>query len=193
VLEADSIELLHKSRQLNAVGKVRSVFPQAAGHDTTVSAATKKAAKKANLWHIASDTLMYLDLENRAHLEGNVVVQSEAQRMRSDLLDLYFTHANATGAAEKSSNGAPGAQQISRAVGTGGVVVDEQTRKATAERAEYTAADGKFVMSGGNPTLFDGTQGTTTGRQLTFFLADDTIIVDSEKGSRTLTKHQVQK
>ncbi|MDP9337472.1 MAG: hypothetical protein M3P45_01250, partial [Acidobacteriota bacterium] len=86
-----------------------------------------------------------------------------------------------------------GAQQISRAVGTGGVTVEEQSRKATAERAEYTAADGKFVMSGGNPTLFDGTQGTTTGRQLTFFLADDTIIVDSENGSRTLTKHRVEK
>jgi LPS export ABC transporter protein LptC len=196
VLEADSIELLQKSRQLNAVGKVRSVFPQAAGHDTTSSSATSKSSKKPSLWHIASDAFTYMDLENRAHLEGNVVVQSEAQRMRSDLLDLYFTHANTSGTAEKGSNGAPGAtgaQQISRAVGTGGVVVDEQTRKATAERAEYTVADGKFVMSGGNPTLFDGTQGTTTGRQLTFFLADDTIIVDSEKGSRTLTKHQVQK
>jgi lipopolysaccharide export system protein LptA len=193
VLEADSIELLQKSRQLNATGKVRSVFPQAAGHDTIGASATNKSSKKASLWHIASDTFAYMDLENRAHLEGNVVVQSDVQRMRSDLLDLYFTRANAAGSAEKSSNGATGTQQISRAVGTGRVVVDEQTRKATAERAEYTAADGKFVMSGGNPTLFDGTQGTTTGRQLTFFLADDTIIVDSEKGSRTLTKHQVQK
>ena len=187
VLEADSIELLQKSRQLNAVGKVRSVFPQATGHDTTGSSATMRSSKKPSLWHIASDTLTYLDLENRAHLEGNVVVQSDLQRMRSDSLDLYFTHANTAGGTDK------GAQQISRAVGSGGVVVDEQMRKATAERAEYTAADGKFVMSGGTPTLFDGTQGTTTGRQLTFFLADDTIIVDSEKGSRTLTKHRVQK
>jgi lipopolysaccharide export system protein LptA len=193
VLEADSIELLQKSRQLNAVGKVRSVFPQAPGHNTINSSAIIKSPKKPSLWHIASDTLTYLDLENRAHLEGNVVVQSDAQRMRSDSLDLYFTRANNAGAAEKGANGAPGAQQISRAVGTGGVVVDEQTRKATAERAEYTAVDGKFVMSGGTPTLFDGAQGTTTGRQLTFFLADDTIIVDSEIGSRTLTKHRVQK
>jgi lipopolysaccharide export system protein LptA len=193
VLEADSIELLQKSRQLNATGKVRSVFPQAAGQDTTSSSATNRLSRKASLWHIASDTFTYLDLESRAHLEGNVVVRSDAQRMRSDMLDLYFTHANTAGAAENGSSGATGAQQISRAVGTGAVVVDEQTRKATAERAEYTAADGKFVMSGGTPTLFDGTQGTTTGRQLTFFLADDTIIVDSEKGSRTLTKHQVQK
>ncbi len=193
VLEADSIELLQKSRQLNAVGKVRSVFPQAPGHNTINSSAIIKSPKKPSLWHIASDTLTYLDLENRAHLEGNVVVQSDAQRMRSDSLDLYFTRANNAGAAEKGAPGAPGAQQISRAVGTGGVVVDEQTRKATAERAEYTAVDGKFVMSGGTPTLFDGAQGTTTGRQLTFFLADDTIIVDSEMGSRTLTKHRVQK
>jgi len=61
------------------------------------------------------------------------------------------------------------------------------------ERGEYVAATGKFVMSGGNPTLYDGSAGTTTGRQLTFYLADDTIIVDSENGSRTLTKHRVEK
>jgi len=83
--------------------------------------------------------------------------------------------------------------QISRAVGTGGgVTVEEGDRRATAERGEYTAASGKFVMSGGKPTLYDGSAGTTTGTQLTFFLADDTIIVDSESGSRTLTKHRVQ-
>jgi lipopolysaccharide export system protein LptA len=78
-------------------------------------------------------------------------------------------------------------------VGTGGVIVEQGSRRATAERGEYTATEGKFVMSGGNPTLFDGASGTTTGRQLTFFLADDTIIVDSENGSRTLTKHRVEK
>jgi hypothetical protein len=78
-------------------------------------------------------------------------------------------------------------------VGTGGVIVDQAGRRATAERGEYTASDGKFVMSGGDPTLYDSTEGTTKGRQLTFYLADDTIIVDSENGSRTLTKHRVEK
>jgi len=72
-------------------------------------------------------------------------------------------------------------------------MVVQGTRRATAERGEYSAVDGKFVMSGGNPTIFDASEGTTSGRQLTFFLADDTIIVDSEKGSRTLTKHRVEK
>jgi lipopolysaccharide export system protein LptA len=193
VLESDSIELLQKTKQLNAVGNVRAVFPQAAQRDPANSPASNKIAKTGNLWHLAAETLAYQDLENRAHLERNVVVQSDAQRMRSGLLDLYFTRTKTPGPLEKGSSAPTGAQQISRAVGEGGVVVEEQNRKATAERAEYSAADGKFVMSGGHPTLFDSTQGTTSGRQLTFFLADDTIIVDSENGSRTLTKHRVEK
>ena len=78
-------------------------------------------------------------------------------------------------------------------VPAGGTTVEEDSRKAVAERGVYTASDGKFVMSGGNPTLYDGAEGNTTGRQLTFFLADDTIIVDSESGPRILTKHRVEK
>jgi hypothetical protein len=109
-------------------------------------------------------------------------------------MDLYFTRGgNASASASTGTAANSGAQQISRAVGTGGVIVDQGGRRATAERGEYTATDGKFVMSGGNPTIYDGSAGTTTGRQLTFFLADDTIIVDSENGSRTLTKHRVEK
>jgi hypothetical protein len=95
--------------------------------------------------------------------------------------------------AAAAANAQAGPQQISRAVGTGGTTVEEDSRKAVAERGVYTASDGKFVMSGGNPTLYDGAEGNTTGRQLTFFLADDTIIVDSESGPRILTKHRVEK
>ena len=138
--------------------------------------------------------MTYGDKEGRAHLEQNVVVQSAEQRMRAPSLDLYFTRAApAVPSGAKAANSAAGAQQISRAVGTGGVIVEQGGRKATAEHGEYIAASGKFVMSGGNPTLYDGSAGTTTGRQLTFYLADDTIIVDSENGSRTLTKHRVEK
>ncbi|HXN52436.1 MAG TPA: LPS export ABC transporter periplasmic protein LptC [Candidatus Acidoferrum sp.] len=210
VLEAESIELLRETRVLNAAGNVRAVFPQATAQsaETPNNRAQEKSntltpasatmaptsTKKAHLWHATSGTLGYGDKEGRAHLEQNVVVQSAEQRMRAPSLDLYFTRAGqpAPNGANNASSPA-GAQQISRAVGTGGVIVEEGSRKATAERGEYVAAAGKFVMSGGNPTLYDGSAGTTTGRQLTFYLADDTIIVDSENGSRTLTKHRVEK
>jgi len=194
VLEADSLELQKNDRTLNAVGNVRAVFPQAAANGNPGTEKPAKATKKPVLWHAQSGKLTYWDAENRAHLSQNVVVQAPDQKMTGQDLDLYFTRANGANAGAGPGNpNSQGAQQISRAVGTGGVTVQQGDRRATAERGEYTATDGKFVMTGGTPTLFDATEGTTTGRQLTFFLADATIIVDSENGSRTLTKHRVQK
>jgi lipopolysaccharide export system protein LptA len=201
VLEADSIELLRDSKILNAAGRVRAVFPQTpppAKPGTLQSGTQQSPSKKSVLWHVSSGTLSYNDSASLAHLEKNVVVQSPDQKIRAPVMDLYFTRgtsnsANGSTGSTKGIPSAPGAQQISRAVGTGGVIVDQGGRRATAERGVYTASDGKFVMSGGNPTLYDGSAGTTTGRQLTFYLADDTIIVDSENGSRTLTKHRVEK
>jgi len=196
VMEADSIELLRDSKILNAMGNVRAVFPQAAGQSAAPAlGAQHSPQKKPQLWHVSAGTLNYFDTENRAHLEKNVVAKSAEQTMRAPTVEIYFVRNQKGGAnaASAPANAPAGPQQISRAVGTGGVTVDQGSRKAVAERGEYSAADGKFVMSGGTPTIFDASEGTTTGRQLTFFLADDTIIVDSENGSRTLTKHRVEK
>ncbi len=197
VMEADSIELLREARVMNAIGNVRAVFPQAVGQSPAQTAAVQAGPKKPRLWHVTARTLTYRDAESRAHLEKKVVAQSAEQIMHAAVVDLYFTRAGKTNSnaanGPAAANPATGAQQISRAVGTGGVIVEQGTRKATAERGEYNATDGKFIMSGGNPAIYDAVEGTTTGRQLTFFLADDTIIVDSENGSRTLTRHRVEK
>jgi lipopolysaccharide export system protein LptA len=179
VLEADTIELLRPSRILNATGNVRAVFPQAPQPGASVGSAP--------VWHISSGLLTYWDAEDRAHLEKNVFVQSADQKMRAPQLELFFTR---TGG-DKQRGG--GASQISRAVGTGGVVVEQGDRRGTADRGLYTAAEEKFVLTGGTPTLFDPVEGTTTGRELTFYRADDTIVVDSGNGLRTLTKHRVQR
>ncbi|HUI74888.1 MAG TPA: LPS export ABC transporter periplasmic protein LptC [Candidatus Acidoferrum sp.] len=183
VLEAETILLQRDERMLTAADKVRAVFLQ----NRPELQESAPAKKDIAVWHVSAGKLTYWDKENRAHLENNVVLQSAEERIRSDQMDLYFTRSGAAGEHVRAS-----AQQISRAVADGNVVVEQGTRRASAEHGEYTAADGKFVMSGGNPTIFDASSGTTTGRQLTFFLADDTIIVDSEKGSRTLTKHRVE-
>jgi lipopolysaccharide export system protein LptA len=207
VVEANSIELLRDTRVLNAIGNVRAVFPQAVSQPDqrlaepavnsaahTVTAAAQVGVKKPQLWHVSAGSLSYKDKESHAHLQQNVLVQSTDQKMRGPVLDLYFTRSgDATTNTSVGPNPVGGPQQISRAVGTGGVTIEQTGRKAVADRGEYTAASGKFVMSGGTPTIYDGSAGTTTGRQLTFFLADDTIIVDSETGSRILTKHRVEK
>jgi lipopolysaccharide export system protein LptA len=71
--------------------------------------------------------------------------------------------------------------------------VRQGERRGTAEEAVYTAADQKFVLSGGEPTISDANSDTTTGHSLTFFVANDTILIDSQEGTRTLTKHRVEK
>jgi lipopolysaccharide export system protein LptA len=160
VLEADSIELLRDARILNAAGNVRAVFPQTPS--LAPAGSPENQAKKTVIWHISAGTLSYNDTTDSAHLEKNVVVQSPDQRIRAPKMDLYFTRAAGNSARTSNPSSAKtGPQQISRAVGTGGVIVDQGGRRATAERGEYTAADGKFVMSGGNPTLYDGSEGTT--------------------------------
>jgi len=85
---------------MNAVGNVRGVFQQ----ETTGPAASGPAAKKQPaLWHVNSGTLTYWDAESRAHLEKNVVVQSEDQRMRGPVLDLFFTRGRAPGERPRSA------------------------------------------------------------------------------------------
>lgn len=177
VMEADSIELFRETRVLKANGSVRAVFRQ--------NAQTEANAGPAPIWHVSAGTLTYWDAEDKAHLEKDVFVQSADQRMRAPQLDLYFTRNGS------SKTGGGGTSEISRAAGTGGVIVEQGDRRGTAEQGLYTAADEKFVLSGGTPTLFDPVEGTTTGRELTFYRADDTIIVDSGNGMRTMTRHRV--
>lgn len=195
VLQSDSIELQRPSRTLNATGNVRAVFlqaPQGSQGEKQVNASIS-SSKPPNVWHISAGTLAYWDSENHAHLEKNVLVQSPDEKIHSSALELYFTRGGTECNSGATVSGAVGSAQISRAVAIGSVVVEQGERRGTADRGTYTAADQKFVLSGGNPTLYDSTEGTTTGRELTFNMADDTIVVDSGNGSRTLTKHRVQK
>ena len=88
---------------------------------------------------------------------------------------------------------APGGRQLSRVLARGNAVVRQGGRRGSADQAEYTSADAKFVLSGGQPTLTDESSNTITGHSLTFFVASDTILIDSREGSRTLTKHRIEK
>ena len=122
--------------------------------------------------------------------------------MRADQMDLFFVPGAASGGRASASGHPPPptslgmafvGQELERAAGFGAVRVESGERTGTGERAHYVAAEEKFVLSGGSPALRDRDGNSATGRQLTFFLADDRIVIDSEEGSRTLTLHRVEK
>ena len=144
--------------------------------------------------------LTYWGDTGKAHLELGVTADSQQGSMQSRTLDVFLTPAAASAKPSSATKPAqPGAgspaegRQLDHALALGGVTVRQADRRGTANQAEYTASDGKFVLSGGQPTIVDASSDTTTGHSLTFFVANDTILIDSQDGSRTLTKHRVEK
>jgi LPS export ABC transporter protein LptC len=209
VLEANQIEIWRDDKKLQATGNVVANFPQAAPPAQLSASPSSSASTKAisttpsgpTLWQIRAPTLTYWGDTGKAHLETGVNADSQQGSMQSRTLDVFLTPATAqakpSSAAAKPARppaGAPAeSRQLDHALALGGVTVRQGDRRGTADQAEYTASDGKFVLSGGKPTIIDASSDTTTGHSLTFFVANDTILIDSQEGSRTLTKHRVEK
>ena len=182
VVEADTIELDNPSQVLIARGHVRGVFPQTAWTPAG-QAAVRPSRSGTDLGHVRGNLLTYWQTESRARLDQDASVEWPNSSIHANQIDLYF-----------SSPGGPSlARQLTRAEAAGEVEVRQQDRRGTSNRAQYTASEGKFVLSEGKPTVYDSNGDTITGRQLTFFFADDRIVVDSAEGTKTVTLHQVEK
>ncbi len=201
VLDADQIELWRDEKKLQAAGHVVAVFPQATSPFPPMREKSSGATAVAPpagpaLWKVVAPILTYWGGQGRAHLEGGVTASSAQGSLESRTLDVFLDPAAPPQAAAANSAAraqAPGGRQLSRVLAQGNAVVRQGLRRGSAEQAEYTAADGKFVLSGGQPALTDESSNTTTGHSLTFFVASDTILIDSREGSRTLTKHRIEK
>jgi lipopolysaccharide export system protein LptA len=196
VLDADQIEIWRDDRKMQATGHVVAVFPQLSGPlaevpGKRVTAATEKQAAPT-LWKVQAPVLIYWSDQGKAHLQDGVNAHSDHGSIESRTLDV-FLDASTVSQGTAAQAAALGGRQLSRVLAQGDVVVRQGDRRGMADQAEYTASDGKFVLSGGQPTIANATSDTTTGHSLTFFVASDTILVDSQEGSRTLTKHRVEK
>ncbi|HEY6428238.1 MAG TPA: LptA/OstA family protein, partial [Acidimicrobiales bacterium] len=153
-----------------------------AGHNGEVDPASNLAAAPEPVT-IRADRLEYFDLGRKAMYRGHVRMDASGATLQAERLDAYFTSAGA------AQGIATEATKLERAVADGNVTVVEPGRRAAGDHAEYFTAEGKLVMTGGPPTLYDAKAGFTTGQTLTFFTASDTLIIDGGKGSRALSKH----
>ncbi|HEV2426413.1 MAG TPA: LptA/OstA family protein [Terriglobia bacterium] len=129
---------------------------------------------------IRADRLEYRDLEHKAMYRGHVRMDASGATLECDRLDAYFTTPQP---AQPS--------QLDRAVADGNVVLLEPGRRGTGDHADYLAREGKIVMTGGPPSLYDAQKGFTTGRSLTFFTQDDSLLVDGGAGFRSLSEHRL--
>jgi len=74
-------------------------------------------------------------------------------------------------------------------------VVQQPKRRAEGQKLVYTAADDKFVLTGGAsnelPSIFDAERGKITGGSLTFYRHDDRVLVEGEASTPVVTQTRV--
>ena len=166
VLQADTIELWRGEQRAEARGNVNGEFVEAA--HKSASQKRKDGSNAPVLWRVQAAKVNYSSNTGKMEWSGGVKAHSTEGDISSDTLELSF----AAGANNK--------QTLQRALAGGGVRIEQNGRTGTAERGEYIASEGKFVLFGGQPAIADASGNRTTGRELTFFLANDSILVDSQ-------------
>lgn len=129
---------------------------------------------------IRADRLEVVDSGARASYRGNVQLQSENTVLNADRAEVVFSRARA-----------PELSGIERSRAEGHVRLVQPGRRATGERADYDAAAGKIVLSGGPPVLEDAKRGSTTGQRLTFFIRDDRLLIDGDVKSPVVSTHRI--
>ena len=151
---------------------------------------------------VTADKLTYVDEERRARYTGNVLAKTTTGTVTAELLDVYLKKADPdspkdqTQAQKQRGPTLPGSDapsQIDHMVALGRVIVTEPNRRAVGDKLVYTADDGKYLLTGKSPSIFDAEHGTVWGDSLTFYSHDDRVLVESKRSSPTITRARTTK
>ncbi len=136
---------------------------------------------------ITAARLTYADSERRVHYDGGVVAKGADFTASARTADAYLLPHS-----QSSNNQAfAGPGQLDHMVAKDDVVILQPNRRAEGQNLVYTAADDKFVLTGGPPSIFDAEQGKITGVSLTFFRRDDRVLVEGEASTPVVTTTRV--
>jgi lipopolysaccharide export system protein LptA len=135
---------------------------------------------------VNSTHLAYTDSERKARFEGNVVAKWTDMTITAKTLDVFLQAHS-----ESTSTTMNGLGKLDRVVANNQVMINQPKRQGTGDQLVYTAADDKFVLTGGPPSIFDAEQGKITGVSLTLFRHDDRVLVEGNAASPVVTQTRV--
>ncbi|HEY3928229.1 MAG TPA: LPS export ABC transporter periplasmic protein LptC [Candidatus Koribacter sp.] len=183
IVQAPTIEFDRDNRSLIAQGSAnQSGFPV-----TSVFVQKDKTGKLSPV-NIASHKLTYVDSERRARYDGGIVAHSTDGTLTASSADIYLKQ---SGAATNVAQPTP--SQLDRIVCTGNVVISQPGRRGSGDQLTYFGDEAKYVLTGGNPQIYDAEHGTVRGATLTFFSNDDRVLVEGSKAAPTVTHTRVSK
>jgi lipopolysaccharide export system protein LptA len=177
--QADSLTFLDSGQRIEGKGNVRHLLSGTAMANTdkrprengTAAAKADDKAKVVRQTVIRSARFQYSRAENRMHYEDNVTLDSPEAKAKADSLDAFL---DADG------------KKLERATAQGNVLITQPGREIKGATADYLLSEGKIVVTGNPATgslaeLHDFVKGTSSALRLTFFTADDRIVLDSRK------------
>ncbi|HEX7677599.1 MAG TPA: LptA/OstA family protein [Thermoanaerobaculia bacterium] len=179
VVEAPTLSFDRERRSLVAQGT--------ADHPVSTVLVQADKSGKATPVTILAAGLTYNDADRKIVLGGGVSAKGADVTMTAQKMDVFLVARNHSKAG--SDPGTPG--QLDRIVAQDDIVIAQSSRRATGDRLEYVAADEKFVLTGGPPSIFDAERGKITGDSLTFFRRDDRVLVEGRETSPTVTRTRV--
>jgi len=194
VIEAPNIQFDRDHRSVVAEGTtespVRTVLVQVEKESASTQQKDAKTAlplDRSRPITITAKRLSYVDSDRKVHYEGGVFAKGTDFTASSKTADAYLLPRNqATG-----NQPVAGIGRLDRMVAQGNVVVQQTDRRAEGETLVYTAAEDKFALTGGPPSIFDAEQGKITGVSLTFFRRDDRVLVEGEGTTPVVTTTRV--
>ena len=179
VIESPTLDFRREPREVAAVGDP--------SHRVTTLFVEQDKNGKTTPINVTAARLTYADAQRQAHFEGGVAMKGADTTVTAEKLDIYL-RARTAGTGQTSA----GPSQLDRAVASGNIAIQQPNRRATGDNLIYTTSEGKFVLTGGPPSIFDAERGKITGDSLTFFQRDDRVLVES-KSSPTITRTRVAK
>jgi lipopolysaccharide export system protein LptA len=196
VIEAPSIQFDRDRRSVIAEGTsaspaqtvlVQNEKPSANEPDSQKRTRERSGMGRSVPITITAKRLSYVDSDRKVHYEGRVLAKGSDFTASSRIADAYLLPRNGTAANQTL----PAAGRLERLVAQGDVLIQQTNRRAEGQTLTYTAAEDKFVLTGGPPCIFDAEQGKVTGVSLTFFRRDDRVLVEGEGNTPVVTTTRV--
>lgn len=197
VVDAPKIDFDNQNRSMVAQGDP--------SHPVTSLFVQQSQDGKLTPVDVTSERLTYVDEERRARYTGNVLAKTTTGTVSAEQIDVYLKPAQEpaeetqgtqeTAAVQTKSvlPGSDGPSKVDHMVAIGKVIVTEPNRRGVGDRLVYTADDGRYLLTGKSPSIFDAEHGTVWGDSLTFYSHDDRVLVESKHSSPTITRARTTK
>ncbi|MFQ6082705.1 MAG: LptA/OstA family protein, partial [Candidatus Aminicenantia bacterium] len=157
-ITAQKISINHKETQLHAQGEVKSFFHH-------------KIKNQEELIKIYAAKMEFSQKEKLITYQGNNSLFAKNLKVSAKTIKLLL---------EKEKSG------IEKIIAQQEATIEYSQYRATGGKAEYNLNQEKIILTE-NPVIIDQNKGRTEGKKLTFHLADDRIVMESEENKRAVT------